>query len=72
MIEKVEVADADNAVSAPPGGAISGTQVGNVFWRSPEAQMGIRIQKPTDIWSFGMLVSGSPTSSGPTRRAGGG
>ncbi|MCJ1478355.1 hypothetical protein MMC13_007035 [Lambiella insularis] len=55
VIEKVEVADVDNAVFALPGGAIYGTQVGNLFWRSPEAQIGIRIQKPTDVWSFGML-----------------
>lgn len=62
-IESVKLADADNAVYAPSGGDIaprgSGlrVQVGNVLWRSPEAQVGIGINKATDVWSFGLVVS---------------
>ena len=32
------------------------TQVGNVLWRSPEAQTGTRVGKASDIWSFGATV----------------
>lgn len=65
MIQKSQLAHAENSVHAPPGGTIaprgSGlrAQLGNVFWRSPEAQFGIEINKPSDIWSFGILV-GTP------------
>ncbi|KAL8696805.1 MAG: hypothetical protein Q9201_007469 [Fulgogasparrea decipioides] len=32
------------------------TQVGNTFWRSPEAQTGTRVGKASDIWSFGVTA----------------
>jgi serine/threonine protein kinase len=31
-------------------------QVGNVLWRSPEAQTGTRVGKASDVWSFGTTV----------------
>jgi len=31
--------------------------VGNVFWRSPEGQTGKGVAKPSDMFSFGLVVS---------------
>lgn len=55
-IERVNVADWDNAAKVTEGQAIFGAPVGNVMWRSPEAHVGIRIGKPSDIFSFGIIV----------------
>lgn len=55
-ITQVNVADLDNAAKVTEGQAITGTQVGNVMWRSPEAHAGIRIGKASDIFSFGIIV----------------
>lgn len=55
-ITQVNVADWDNAAKVTEGQAITGTQVGNVMWRSPEAHAGIRIGKASDIFSFGIIV----------------
>ena len=56
-ITRVNVADWDNAAKVTEGQAITGTQVGNVMWRSPEAHAGMRIGKASDIFSFGIIVS---------------
>ncbi|KAL8705139.1 MAG: hypothetical protein Q9201_001742 [Fulgogasparrea decipioides] len=55
-VTRVNVADWDNAAKLKEGQAITGTQVGNVMWRSPEAHAGIRIGKASDIFSFGIIV----------------
>jgi hypothetical protein len=39
----------------PPDSAIVGTQVGN--WRSPEAHSEGPVNKPSDVISFGLVVS---------------
>ncbi|KAI4249588.1 MAG: hypothetical protein L6R42_008921, partial [Xanthoria sp. 1 TBL-2021] len=51
-IESVALIDMECAAKLNEGQAIYG-QVGNVLWRSPEAQAGICVGKPSDIWSFG-------------------
>lgn len=56
-IIRVNVADLDNAAKVTEGQAITGIQVGNVMWRSPEAHAGVRIGKASDIFSFGIIVS---------------
>lgn len=32
--------------------------VGNAMWRSPEGQSGKGVAKPSDVYSFGLVVSG--------------
>lgn len=34
-----------------------GIKLGNVMWRSPEAQTGQGIGKPSDVFSYGLVVS---------------
>lgn len=34
-----------------------GIKIGNVMWRSPEAQTGQGIGKPSDVFSYGLVVS---------------
>jgi len=55
-IERVNLADPDSAAKVEDGTHITGTQVGNVMWRSPEAQAGIGIGKESDVFSFGIVV----------------
>lgn len=56
-IEMVNLADPESAAKVEDGAHITGTQVGNVMWRSPEAQAGIGIGKASDVFSFGIVVS---------------
>ena len=55
-IDRVAIADTEDAAKVKKDEGIF-VQVGNVLWRSPEAQIGIRIGKASDIWSFGATVS---------------
>lgn len=34
-----------------------GIKLGNVMWRSPEAQTGQGIGRPSDVFSYGLVVS---------------
>lgn len=56
-IEQVRVADLEDSAIVPPGTAIIGQQMGNWMWRSPEAHAGGPMNKPTDMFSFGLTVS---------------
>lgn len=56
-IEQVQIADVDDAARVPEGSAIQGMPFGNWMWRSPEAHMSGPAKKPTDIFSFGAVVS---------------
>ncbi|KAL8926631.1 MAG: hypothetical protein Q9172_001706 [Xanthocarpia lactea] len=51
-IESVALIDTEDAAKLKETQAIF-NQVGNVLWRSPEAQAGVCVQNSTDIWSFG-------------------
>ena len=68
-ITQVSVADLENAVRVRENQDITGIQVGNVMWRSPEAHAGIGIGKASDIFSFGIIGSlvARPCSS-PTHK----
>jgi hypothetical protein len=57
VIEQVQLADIEDAAYVPPGYDIVGKQVGNWMWRSPEGHARGRINKPSDIFSFGVVVS---------------
>ena len=54
-IDGVSLSDTEDAARVNNGEAIF-FQVGNVLWRSPEAQTGTRVGKASDIWSFGVTV----------------
>ena len=54
-INGVCLSDTEDAAKVKQGQGIF-TQVGNVLWRSPEAQTGTRVGKATDVWSFGATV----------------
>lgn len=51
----VSLSDTEDAARVNNGEAIF-FQVGNVLWRSPEAQTGTRVGKASDVWSFGVTV----------------
>lgn len=56
-IEKVQLGDLEDAVYIPPGSSMLGKQAGNWMWRSPEAHARGRVNKPSDIFSFALVVS---------------
>lgn len=56
-IKQVKLADIEDAVSVAPNSDIVGVQVGNLMWRSPEAHTQARVNKPSDVFSFGIVVS---------------
>jgi len=55
-IDRVSLSDTEDAARVKSGEGIF-VQVGNVLWRSPEAQSGTRVGKASDVWSFGVTVS---------------
>lgn len=56
-ILKTKLADLEDAAYLPSGQRISGAQLGNWMWRSPEAHAQGPMGKPSDIFSFGIVVS---------------
>lgn len=54
----VELADCGNTVHVDSIFAKDRDIIGAPIWRSPEAQLQIGWGTPTDIWSFGTMVSG--------------
>ena len=57
LIEQAQIIDLENAAYLPRGRCIKGMLAGNDNWRSPEAHFKARLNKPTDIFSFGIVVS---------------
>ena len=55
-IHGVTLSDTEDAARVKKGESIF-AQVGNVLWRSPEAQTGTCVGKASNIWSFGVTVS---------------
>jgi hypothetical protein len=56
----------------PPDLNVRGARLGNPMWRSPEAHAAGRINLPSDVFSFGLVVSSSITPSLPSPPAKGG
>ncbi|KAI4922556.1 hypothetical protein J4E90_000987 [Alternaria incomplexa] len=54
-VKEVQIADMEDMVRLPDNHYISGRQWGNWMWRSPEAHAAAAIQKPTDMFSFGLV-----------------
>lgn len=59
IVEQVQIIDLENAAYLPKGRCIKGMLAGNDNWRSPEAHFKGELNKPTDIFSFGIVVSAS-------------
>jgi len=56
MIKNVQLNDLDNAAYLPNGRYLNGMLIRNEDWRSPEAAFKIKVGKPTDMYSFGLVV----------------
>ncbi|ODH53694.1 hypothetical protein GX48_00112 [Paracoccidioides brasiliensis] len=57
VIDRVQLGDLEDAAHIPPGSHMIGKQVGNRMWRSPEAHAEGPVNKPSDIFSFALVVS---------------
>lgn len=57
VIEQVKLTDLENVAYLPKGRCIKGMLAGNDNWRSPEAHFKGELNKPTDMFSFGLVVS---------------
>lgn len=57
LVEQVQITDLENAAYLPKGRCIKGMLAGNDNWRSPEAHFKGELNKPSDIFSFGVVVS---------------
>jgi hypothetical protein len=57
-IKQVQVTDLENAAYLPQGRCIKGMLAGNDNWRSPEGHFKGELNKPSDMFSFGAVVSG--------------
>ena len=53
----VQLTDIEDSAYIPPGSDILSKQVSNWMWRSPEAHMQGPVNKPSDMFSFGVVVS---------------
>lgn len=62
VVEKVQLADIEDAAYVPEDCVIRGRQVGNWMWRSPEAHASADVHKPSDMFSFGLVVSRTSSS----------
>jgi serine/threonine protein kinase len=56
IIDCVQLIDFENAAYLPKGRCIKGMLAGNDNWRSPEAHFKGELNKPPDIFSFGIVV----------------
>jgi len=56
-VVRVQVADLENVAYVPDNCEIEGVKLGNWMWRSPEAHVADPTHKPTDMFSFGLVVS---------------
>ena len=55
-VDKVALSDLDCSLHLE-GEKLLNARIGNVMWRSPEAHIGKGISKPSDVFSYGLLVS---------------
>ncbi|GLB07899.1 hypothetical protein AtubIFM57258_003267 [Aspergillus tubingensis] len=55
VFKKVLLTDLENAAYLPKGRCIKGMLAGNDNWRSPEAHFRGELNKPTDMFAFGIV-----------------
>ena len=58
-LQKVVLGDMDCALHLQ-GNKLLNHRIGNVMWRNPEGQVGRGIGKPSEVFSFALLVSPIP------------
>jgi serine/threonine protein kinase len=56
VVDRVQIADLEDSAYVPPVCDIVGKQVGNWMWRSSEAHASGAVHKPTDMFSFEIVV----------------
>ena len=56
MVDKVQISDLENAAHLPKPRCIKGMLAGNDNWRSPEGHFKGELNKPSDMYSFGLTV----------------
>lgn len=59
IVERVLLTDLENAAYLPEGRCMKGMLAGNGNWRSPEAHFRGELNKPTDMFAFGIIVGTS-------------
>ena len=59
-IDRVRVMGLENSWHLPMRKRVRGMLTGNENWRSPEAHMKGELNKPSDMFSFGAVVSDIP------------
>lgn len=64
VIDQIQIIDIENAAYLPKGRCIKGMLAGNDNWRSPEGHFKGELNKPSDIYSFGAVVSRSRIKCG--------
>ena len=57
IVKQVQLADLEDAAHVPPGFNVRGREVGNYMWRGPEAHAQGRVNSPSDMFSFNIVVS---------------
>lgn len=65
VVDRVQLSDLEDSTHIPPGQALSGLQVGNQLWRSPEAHVQGAVGKPSDIFSLAIVVRNHPVITNP-------
>ena len=70
IIHKVQLGDLEDSAHVPPGSSIRGRQVGNQNWRSPEAHAEGRVNTPSDMFSFGIVVRRVRGEAWPSSQSG--
>jgi hypothetical protein len=63
IIERVQLGDLEDAAHIPPGSHMIGKHAGNWMWGSPEAHAKGPVNKPSDIFSFALVISLSSIST---------
>ncbi|EFR04876.1 serine/threonine protein kinase [Nannizzia gypsea CBS 118893] len=53
----VRLGDIEDAAIVPPGCGISGRQLGNWMWRSPESHAEGPMTSPSDVFSFAIVIT---------------
>ena len=54
-VTEVQLTNLEDAAHLKPKFNICGLQAGNYMWRSPEAHASARVNKPSDMFSFGVV-----------------
>lgn len=62
-VERVQLIDLEGSAHLPPNCAARGMQLGSMMWRSPEAHAEGPMEKHSDMFSFGIVVSSLASAS---------